>query len=564
METEILTPDEIESRELFAKIMAEQAAFANRASSKPTSRPPEASPALSPGPTPPAPPNGFDPAYGLNDLVDVWNLMFPEMDLYQWQAEELLRMSGYITGRLNGPRLHFTEQDPYLATYVCANGSGKDKILISTAAIGLPLLYRDVIVVITSSSNEQLKFQTENHITRGIAALNARLSQPVYESIHYYHRCAARGGEIKLFATDEAGRAEGWHPMSKGGRLVIIVNEAKSITPEIFSALDRCHGYSHWLEISSPGPRRGMFYENFKRAVKHPASYCSNKYYARKVDVSACPHVSIQAQERVIEKHKENSFIVQTSLRANFFEEEKDVVIPAGLVDDCESVEPQGETLGIGLDCAAGGDETCLAVRKGNRLIDQLYFREPDVEKACALIDRRLDPFRFLEYSFNLDDGGVGAGFRAVLSRYGWSVIPRHNQSAAYKKDEFSNLGAEMWWHVRDLFQARKIPKPADETLYTQLITRQNDVSEGLGKKKLASKKRIKELGGASPDRADAFVLAYYSYNPAIVEKTELQKPEEFTLYTPDALVRHLRRHPNLFSPEPKPTQTGRPTNLIL
>ena len=192
METEILTPDEIESRELFAKIMAEQAAFSNRASSKPTSRPPETSPALSPGPTPPAPPNGFDPAYGLNDLVDVWNLMFPEMDLYAWQAEELLRMSGYITGRLNGPRVHFTEQDPYLATYVCSNGSGKDKILISTAAIGLPLLYRDVIVVITSSSNEQLKFQTENHITRGIAALNARLSQPVYESIHYYHRCAAR------------------------------------------------------------------------------------------------------------------------------------------------------------------------------------------------------------------------------------------------------------------------------------------------------------------------------------------------------------------------------------
>ena len=50
METEILTPDEIESRELFAKIMAEQAAFANRAGAKPTSRPPEASPALSPRP----------------------------------------------------------------------------------------------------------------------------------------------------------------------------------------------------------------------------------------------------------------------------------------------------------------------------------------------------------------------------------------------------------------------------------------------------------------------------------------------------------------------------------
>ena len=561
METEILTPDEIESRELFAKIMAEQSAFSGR-----TGQRPQVSPALSPPqpPPPPTPISGFDPAYGLNDLVDVWNLMFPDMDLYPWQAEELLRISGYVTGRLSGPRLHFTEQDPYLASYVCANGSGKDKILISTAAIGLPLLYRDVIVVITSSSNEQLKFQTENHITRGIAALNARLGQPVYESIHYYHRCPARGGEIKLFATDEAGRAEGWHPMSKGGRLVIIVNEAKSITPEIFSALDRCHGYSHWLEISSPGPRRGMFYENFKRAVKHPEVYTSNRYFARRVDVSLCPHVSPQAQARVVEKHKENSFIVQTSLRANFFEEEKDVVIPAGLVDDCESVEPEGETIGIGLDCAAGGDETTLIIRRGNRLVDELYFREPDIEKACALIDRRLDPFRFAEYSFNMDDGGVGVGFRSILSRYSWSLIPRHNQSAAYKKDEFTNLGAEMWWHVRDLFQSRKIIKPANETLYTQLITRQNDVSEGLGKKKLASKKRIKELGGASPDRADAFVLAFYSYNPVLIDKPELVKPDSAPTYSAADITRLMRRQPSLFVPEPKPLQTGRPTDLIL
>lgn len=561
METEILTAEEAESRALFAKIMAEQAAFSNRAAVTQ----PKSSPSLSPAPPPPPSSGSFDPAYGLNDLVDVWNLMFPEMDLYPWQAEELLRMSGYITGRLNGPRVHFTEQDPYLSSYVCANGSGKDKILISTAAIGLPLLYRDVIVVITSSSNEQLKFQTENHITRGIAALNSRLGQPVYESIHYYHRCPARGGEIKLFATDEAGRAEGWHPMSKGGRLVIIVNEAKSITPEIFSALDRCHGYSHWLEISSPGPRRGMFYENFKRAVKHPASYESNRYYARRVDVSACPHVSAQAQARVVEKHTENSYIVQTSLRANFFEEERDVVIPAGLVDDCESVEPEGETLGIGLDCAAGGDETCLVVRRGNRILDTLYFREPNVEKAIEEIDDRLSTFRHSEYSFNLDDGGVGRGFRSGLELRGWNVIPRHNQSSAYKKDEFTNLGAEMWWHVRDLFQARKIPKPKDEILYVQLITRQNDVSEGLGKKKLQSKKRIKELGGASPDRADAFVLAFYSYQPRLGGVITLEKPDFERTYTNDELAKLFRRNPNILTTLTKQiTVTGRPTNLIL
>ena len=558
------TIEELESEELFAKIMAEKSKF-------PLLSPdPAPNPSLRPPGPSPAPPDltlkaqPFDPAFGLNDLIDVWYLMFPDTKLYPWQAEELLRISGYITGKLSGPRVHFFENNPYLASYVCANGSGKDRILISTAAIGLPLLYRDTIVVITSSSNEQLKFQTENHIARGIAALNARLGQPVYESIHYYHRCPARGGEIKLFATDEAGRAEGWHPMATGGRLVIIVNEAKSITPEIFSALDRCHGYSHWLEISSPGPRRGMFFQNFKRAVKHPEAFSQNRFFSRRVSVDECPHVSVQAQNRVIEKHGENSYIVQTSLRANFFEEERDVVIPAGLVDDCESVQPIDGDIGIGLDCAAGGDETTLYVRKGNHLIDEYQIREPNLETAYDLIDRRLDPYRFSSYTFNMDDGGLGKGYNAGLSARGWHLIPRHNQSAAYSKELHANLGAEMYWHVRDLFQARLILKPKDEILYTQLVTRQNDVSEGLGKNKLQSKKRIKENGGASPDRADGFVLCFFSYKPQIIFRKELKTPVIEQVYSMAEVSRILRRNPNAFSPTDEIKQSGRPTCLVI
>jgi len=112
--------------------------------------------------------------------------------------------------------------------------------------------------------------------------------------------------------------------------------------------------------------------------------------------------------------------------------------------------------------------------------------------------------------------------------------------------------------------EARLITRPADETLFTQLITRQNDVSEGLGKRKLASKKRIKELGGASPDRADAFVLAFWSFRPKIKVQTTLPTPEVDKLYGPKELITLLRRNPNFFNPNPAPAQTGRPTNLIL
>ena len=561
MSEELLTIEELESRQIFAKIQAANAK-ARESSLQPAAagaiaplNPPPNSPA-------PAPPGlgGFDPAFGLQDLVDVWYLMHPDVELYPWQREELLRLSGHLSGSINDPRFNFTAAEPCMIAHPCANGSGKDMALITTAAIGLPLLYRDVLVVITSASNEQLKHQTENHICRGIEALNGRLGQPIYESIHYYHRCPSRGGEIKLFATDEAGRAEGWHPMTQIGRLVIIVNEAKSITPEIFTALDRCHGFTHWMEISSPGPRRGMFYDNVKKAVKHPLPLVPGKYYSRKVDVRECPHISPQAIARLVDKWGEDSYIVQTSLRANFHEEEKDVVIPAGLLEACSDVVPDQEgTIGIGLDCAAGGDETALVVRRGARVLDKFYFHEKNTEKAYDLINHRLDPYRFEDYVFNLDDGGIGSGFAAALLKRGWNVIRRHSQSAAYDKQHFANLGAEMWWHVRDLFQARLLARPDDDILYTQLVTRRDNMAEGLGKHKLDSKKRIKEIGGSSPDRADAFVLAFFSFKPKLLVRQDVPKPETPQTYTVDEIHRLLRRNPNFGQPDLTPKHIGSP-----
>ena len=86
-----------------------------------------------------------------------------------------------------------------------------------------------------------------------------------------------------------------------------------------------------------------------------------------------------------------------------------------------------------------------------------------------------------------------------------------------------------------------------------------------MGKKKLQSKKRIKELGGASPDRADAFVLAFYSYQPKLGGVVPLEKPDIEPTYTLEQLAKLFRRNPNILSIQPQTRSTeGRPTNLIL
>lgn len=523
-----------------------------------------ASPPNPPGPPTPIELQGFNPLYGFKDLVDVAEYIYPDVYLHQWQREELYRLSGYVNGKKSGPRMHWFKHQPFMGSYVCANGSGKDKIILSVAAVGLPLLYEDFFVVLTSSSHEQLKHQTQNHIRRAIDVLNAKLGVTFYEAVEFYACCKARGAEIKLFATDEAGRAEGWHPLTPKGRLFIGINEAKSIAAPILAALDRCRGFSHWVEISSPGLRTGIFYQNFKRSVKYPdiKEALPFKYFARKVTAYDCPHITKEEIDIIIQKHGPGSYIVETSINANFAEENQDVIIPFSFVEACEDVEPKGNDIGIGLDCAAGGDETVLCVRRGNKLIDLFAFTEADINVAATRIDARLSSYKDSQYIFNADDGGVGHGLIDILFGKGWHIYRRHNQAAAFNKKRYLNFGAETYRHVRALFEAKNIIAPKDEKLLLQLCTRR-DIIEGQGKFKAESKKRIKELGGESPDRADAFVLCFYSYQLTPLG-TPAPTPAPSGFMTTQELIRFAATNPAAFAAmfEGKSRNLGRPTLL--
>lgn len=459
----------------------------------------------------------FEPAFPeWDNLVDIWYTMYPDIRLYPWQVEELLRMSGYTTGRLDGPRVHFDPHQAYRAAYVTVNGSGKDMVLIATAAIGLPLLYKNTFVVITSASHEQLKYQTSRHIVNGITQLNKRLGFKVYDSVEFYHRCEARGGEIKLFVTDEEGRAEGWHPMHPAGRLVLIVNEAKSIPPAVFTALDRCSGYSHWIEVSSPGSRRGLFYKNHLNAIGHPNIPRRGRYFTRKVHQRECPHKSEEDRRNFLAKHGLNSYAYQTSVLCNFWEQETEVAIPASLVESCANITPirDDNDIGIGTDMAAGGDETSTYVRAGAQKIHEFHFHEKDLVLAVNRIDRELASWKYKNYTFRFDDNGLGKGPADMLVHLGWNVQRVSNQASATNKLEFANIGAEYYYHIRRLLEHGFIKIPNDEVLLEQLITRKCGGSGPQERKLLESKKKVKLLGSSSPDRADAYVLCYSSYRP--------------------------------------------------
>lgn len=132
----------------------------------------------------------------------------------------------------------------------------------------------------------------------------------------------------------------------------------------------------------------------------------------------------------------------------------------------------------------------------------------------------------------------------------------RLNQSAAFNSKEFLNLGAEMWHHVRELFERRQIVPPSDLELLSQLTTRPAKFSGNQGRKLLISKILLRAQGIKSPDRADAFVLAFFSYRPGrppIDAQEPVVKP-----MTCEDLMNTLRRDPTYLTKIlGKPRNTG-------
>ena len=437
----------------------------------------------------------------------------PEITPHQWQNETLMQLAGYPNIGDRSIRIKPNPENPMMLCIPAANGSGKDQIIIAATAVWFAMKGMYNRCIITSSSHNQVKDQTEPYIKELCLRAN-KMFGPTFDSIQFYHKCRQTGSEIKLFATDDPNHAEGYHPWP-GGEMMLIMNEAKSISEEIFGALSRCTGYSYWIEISSPAGRSGHFYESSRNAVCYPHPLQLNRFYLRHITAYDCPHIPRSHIERMREERTESWF--RSSILAEFSDIESKVIIPLALWESCEKLAHNGDDFALGSDFAASahGDENSTFLRQGSRIIDSLHFRQADTTITAEMLDSKFGLYKDREYTWRADDGGIGRAIIDNLKRMGWNITRTLNQSSAFNKREFLNLGAETYFHVRKLMEKKLLPAPlGDPILKRQLTTRFYDL-QGNGKYRLESKDDARPRNKESPDRADAYVLCMYSFRPA-------------------------------------------------
>lgn len=441
-----------------------------------------------------------------------------QISLHQWQIEEGLRFSAPGHSKYN----------PIKLIICAANGSGKDAYMIALGVVWFAACKIRSRAIITSSSHSQLSAQTEAYIRIIAQSVNDKLGGKVFVIKKQHLFCSLTGSEIKLFATDEPGKAEGYHPFPDYplGELLLVINEAKSVPDSIYEAFCRCT-YSHFLLISSPGQTNGFFYRNSLQAVQYPGAPVPNQWYFRRVSAFDCPHITRSKIEGMRNELGENSPIYRSSILAEFTSLDCQVVISQELVLDRILRPPVvqyklrkevGQTR-AGADFAAGGDE-CVSyvVQNGETLGKISFVLRNQVEAAKHLVAfwNRFKHSHGLSPNFVFgDDGGVGRGTIDILNESGWPINRVLNQSAPIWRLEYGNRGAELWFMLARLLECNLLSLPQDDKkLHTQLSNRYYRQGKVNGKLVLEAKAEARANGHGSPDRADAYALAYCGVSP--------------------------------------------------
>lgn len=419
--------------------------------------------------------------------------------LHKWQVDMLEELG------LAKP----TQAKPIKYCLVAANGSGKDAFIVAPFAVWFILCKIQSRVILTSSSGTQLTAQTETYIRDLAELINNVMGQEIFRIRQRYIKCRLSGSEIRMFATDEKGKAEGYHPMVPNAEMAIVVNEGKSVTEDIHSALRRCTGYNYWLEVSTPGEPTGFFY-----------NAATSWKLSRRVTSYDCAHLSEDEREEDKRQLGEHSALFRSKHLALFTSIGGEVIITQELIDKLRATRPLFSIVGwkdkVGIDLAAGGDENCVYIRNGLSIKHFLSFRETDTTLTADKIEMFLLGKVPKDYDFIFaDDGGVGHAIIDTLVRRGWNIKRVLNQHAAINKRNFGNKGAENWYRVKRIFEEgffdlESLPdKEAKNNTLHQLINRKYKQQLLGARIFLESKKEAKAHGRPSPDRADALILTY-------------------------------------------------------
>jgi phage terminase large subunit len=409
------------------------------------------------------------------------NVVLGVTSIYPWQGEAMEAVGQGIPTAL-----------------LAANASGKTKRVIAPLLLWLLFSFPKAVGKMTSGSWQQIQEQ----LLPTFAEFKPRLAGLGWNWLDGWIE-SPQGGFISVFSTDQPGRAEGFHGTPEAP-LMYIIDEAKSVSDQIFAASDRCTA-QYRLFASSTGSPAGRLYDCFNRLKEF--------YYGIRVTSFECPHIPEETRERDRKMWGESDPWYRSRHLSEFSDDETfPKIVKPQWIRACWAEPPvyQPANKRAFCDFAAGGAENVIAVADGNRAYIGAAWRETDTVQAARAFRREFERLGLNQGQVYGDDGGLGTVMIDQIAELGFQVIRVRNENPASDEEHFANLGSEMWYSAARRIEKREVILPEDKTFFDQATARRRDY-DAKGRLIAESKKKLSARGVGSPDRADAVFGALYN-----------------------------------------------------
>ena len=411
-------------------------------------------------------------------------------DLYDWQKEILMAIELCALEI----RRKFAVAAP--------NGVGKTGRLVALSAMRWLQRFPKGRVVITSYSRRQIDDQLWPAIMSRLSRFQGWKANATEHTI-----TGPAGGRIRAFCTDDAGRAEGFHAdLADDAPLLVIVDEAKSIDPEIFKAIDRCT-YNVLLYVSSPGLMVGPFYDAFTRN--------RSRFICWAITLKDCPHVPREKIQDTIDQYGETDPFVRSTIFGEFMKHSDDIQMVLTL-DDIEfargaQLEKLYGDVVAGVDFAAGRAQNVLCKRNGNHVDALRSWREKDTYSAVGRFVLLFNELAIKPQQIWADADGLGGPLCDHLAKVGFKLNRFYGNGKSPHK-RYVNLISYCWHETANQLKRSKIlfpfNQPYTDELISQLTSRRVAYKPD-GRLGLEDKESMRDRGIASPDLGDAFAMAF-------------------------------------------------------
>lgn len=399
------------------------------------------------------------------------------------------------------------------------NASGKDFALACAVlwwayAVG-------GLAAVTSSTERQVREVNFGEI-RSLFRNAKGLPGQLYATALWIDRDARNG--ILGFTSSEASRTSGLHH----DRLLICLSEAQGIERPVWGGLlsNAAGAGNTVLAVANPLQPEGMIYEVARSAdwtlVRMPASEHPNVVQGEEVIPGG---ISTEFVEQTARLYGKDSSYYVARVEARFPESSEDALVS---VEDVEAANRHHERgswkrssrkkgLVVGFDPARfGGDESCMAVRKGPRIRELRTWGQLDTMKSVGRLIDEINKLDDLDVTVVIDEPGLGGpildrlkearrnrpGLRELIGR----VVAYHGGKSARKRSRFKNRRAETYFTLRQELEEGNLALPKDSKLREELTRLRWHVGSD-GKVRLESKDDLRSRIGRSPDRADAVVM---------------------------------------------------------